>query len=127
LNEPNAVTCSKCGLILDERYAASTVEITHELRKEIEELKKIMNEYARVIVEATIMRDPENAKTFLRQHPELLKSYLEEVNGPFLEAYARKLGKSKEELLSEQLARLLSDDESFENFVRDLIRARSSP
>jgi integrase/ribosomal protein S27AE len=127
LNEPNAVTCSKCGLILDERYAASTIEISHELRKEIEELKKIMNEYARIIVEATIMRDPENAKMFLRQHPELLKSYLEEVNGPFLEAYARKLGKSKEELLSEQLARLLSDEENIENFIRGLIRTRSSP
>jgi hypothetical protein len=125
LNEPNAVTCSKCGLILDERYAASSIEIGHELRKEIEELRRIMNEYARVIVEATIMRSPEDAKVFLRQHPELLKAYLEEVNGPLIETYARKLGKSKEGLLNEQLTRLLSDDVALEAFIRGIILGRS--
>jgi len=131
INPPDAIFCRRCGAILDVEAANKLIrqeaeEIT-KLKEELEAMKQTMSTYARVIVEATIMQDPENAKTFLRQHPELLKSYLDEVNGPFLEAYARKIGKSKEELLREQLTRFLSDDENIENFIRGLIRARSSP
>ena len=121
LNETNAITCSKCGLLLDDRYAASSIELGQEIWRELEEMRRMMSEYAKIIVEATILRDPENAKTFLRQHPELLRSYLNEVDGPFLEAYARKLGKSRDELLNEQVSRILSDEAALDRFIRTVI------
>jgi hypothetical protein len=62
-----------------------------------------MAQYAKVIVEATVFRDPETAKAYLKKNPDLLRQYIDEVDGPFLEAYSRKLGKTKETLIEERV------------------------
>jgi len=54
-----------------------------------------MAQYAKVIVEATVFRDPETSKAYLKQNPDLLRQYIDEVDGSFLEAYSRKLGKRR--------------------------------
>jgi len=121
VNEPNAVTCERCSLLLDERYALSTIGMEQELRREIESIRKFMTQYAKLIVEVMVFRDPETAKTYIRQNPDLLRQYIDEVDGPFLEAYSRKIGKTKEQLLQERVAELLANNEKLEDFVKTII------
>jgi hypothetical protein len=78
-----------------------------------------------------VMQDPESAKTYLRRHPELLRPYLEEhfkrLKGqPWLEAYARRQGRSVDEALNEKLTRILDNDEELEKFITGLIMAKNS-
>jgi len=127
VNEPNAIACERCGMLLDERYALSSIGIEQELRKEIESIRKSMAQYVKVIVEAMIFRDPENAKTYLRQNPDLLKQYIDEVDGPFLKAYSHKIGKTKETLLQERIDELVTNDEQLDKFIKAIILKNAEP
>jgi site-specific recombinase XerD len=131
INPPDAVFCRRCGAILDVEAANKLIrqeaeEITR-LKEELEAMKQVMLTYARLIVEAAILRSPDEAKVFLRRNPQLLKQYIEESFGPSLDTYAKRAGKTRQQILDEQLARLLSDDESLEAFIRGVILRRSSP
>ena len=131
INPPDAIFCRRCGAILDVEAANKLIrqeaeEITR-LKEELEAMKQVMLTYARVIVESAIMQAPDEAKVFLRRNPQLLKQYIEESFGPSLDAYAKRAGKTRQQILDEQLARLLGDDESLEAFIRGVILRRSSP
>jgi len=74
-----------------------------------------------------IFRDPENAKTYLRQNPDLLKQYIDEVDGPFLKAYSHKIGKTKETLLQERIDELVTNDEQLDKFIKAIILKNAEP
>jgi hypothetical protein len=97
-----------------------------KIREELESMRQLMTTFSRLLIEGMILKDPQSAKIYLKRHPELLKTYLEESFGHLFREYSRKHGKTMEELLNEQMARLM-DDKNLESFIRGLIRARSSP
>jgi len=57
------------------------------------------------------------AKAYLKKNLDLLRQYIDEVDGPFLEAYSRKLGKTKETLLEERVNQLITNDERLNKFI----------
>ena len=127
LNEPNVIACDKCGMLLDERYALSTIGIQQELRKEIESLREFMTQYTKVIVETLIFRDPETAREYLKRNPSLLREYISIEFDELYDRLSKKQGKPKEKLIEEKVNDILSSDEAYTKFVKGIILRYEDP
>jgi hypothetical protein len=111
-----------------KRYASA-------IKEEIEGMRQLVATYAKAIVETMVLRDPEAAKEYLRRNPQLLRLYLERSLDKLerrIEEDKARLGelargkrhvrrRSREEYLSEEMGRLLRDNEALERFIKGII------